>query len=140
AVAGLLTDKGLTVVWRIDPTTPRALNGDPGRLRQVIVNLLGNAIKFTEQGEVTLEITPERVEGRRVVLRAVIRDTGVGISPEGRSLLFQSFTQLDGSTVRRYGGTGLGLAICKRLVTPMDGRLRGRSEGRRRSRVRVTPR
>lgn len=102
---------------------PSILQGDPGRLRQMLVNLIGNAIKFTQQGEVAVRVTLETAnpdEGKVVVLFAV-HDTGIGISKQKLSLLFQKFSQVDSSTTRKYGGTGLGLAIVKRLAEMMDG-------------------
>jgi PAS domain S-box-containing protein len=112
--------KGLELIALIDVAVPSAVNGDPGRLRQVLVNLLGNSIKFTLQGEVFLHVTREPGEGP-CRIRFAVCDTGIGISPEEQTRLFQAFTQADSSTTRRYGGTGLGLAICKRLVTHMRG-------------------
>ncbi len=115
-------DPGLTGLWR----------GDPARLRQVLINLVGNAIKFTDHGEVVLSVgggdmsTPEG-EGYRF-LRFEIRDTGVGISAQGQARLFEAFSQVDGSSARRHGGTGLGLAICKRLVPLMGGPIGVNSE------------
>jgi signal transduction histidine kinase/DNA-binding response OmpR family regulator len=115
--------KGLELVFDIAEDVPDGLIGDPGRLRQVIVNLLSNGIKFTEQGEVLLEVRREEGEGEVVTLRFSVRDTGVGISEEQRSKIFSAFIQADGSTTRKYGGTGLGLAICVQLVEIMGGRI-----------------
>ncbi|MBK7645458.1 MAG: response regulator [Planctomycetes bacterium] len=120
-VAGRAEDKGLELVCRLAPGAPRSLRGDPLRLRQVLVNLLGNAIKFTEQGEVELEVLPATADGDSVMLDFRVRDTGIGIAPEIVPQLFQSFMQADGSTTRRFGGTGLGLAITRRLVELMGG-------------------
>jgi signal transduction histidine kinase/ActR/RegA family two-component response regulator len=97
------------------------LIGDASRLRQILLNLLGNAIKFTEQGEVTLEITRVSENDKEVVIHFSVRDTGVGIPEEVQKTLFNSFTQADASTTRRFGGTGLGLAICRKLIGLMDG-------------------
>jgi CheY-like chemotaxis protein/anti-sigma regulatory factor (Ser/Thr protein kinase) len=100
-----------------------ALRGDAGRLRQVLLNLVGNAIKFTERGEVDLEVAGNGPVSERVPLRIVVRDTGIGIAPEAQALLFQEFTQVDASATRRHGGTGLGLAICRRIVLAMGGEI-----------------
>jgi PAS domain S-box-containing protein len=113
--------KGLELLCLIRHDVPNALQGDPGRLRQVLNNLVGNAVKFTEKGEVVLRVTPDPSSGDAAVVRFEVRDTGIGIDPELRSRLFQSFVQADGSASRRYGGTGLGLAISKRLVSLMGG-------------------
>ncbi|TCJ14653.1 PAS domain S-box protein [Parasulfuritortus cantonensis] len=120
-VAELLAEKarakGLAMMTFIDPELPEQVVGDPTRLRQVLTNLIGNAVKFTERGEVVVRVTV--AHGGRV--RFEVRDTGIGIAPEVRERLFQSFTQADSSTTRRYGGTGLGLAISKSLVELMGG-------------------
>lgn len=113
--------KHLELVGLIDATVPAALCGDPGRIRQILINLIGNAIKFTEQGEVTLHLSVEHEEDARTTVRFDITDTGIGIAPEAQSRLFQAFSQADGSMTRRFGGTGLGLVICKRLVEHMGG-------------------
>ncbi len=115
--------KGIEVVSRVDPEVPEGLVGDPGRLRQVLVNLVGNAIKFTERGEVSVRIGVEDRSGDRLVLRFDIADTGIGIPPEKQTLIFEPFAQVDGSTTRRYGGTGLGLTISSQLVEMMGGRI-----------------
>ena len=120
-VASRAEDKGLELVCSLHPAAPRALRGDPLRLRQVLVNLIGNAVKFTEQGEVVLEVGAGRESDGRCELVFSVRDTGIGIAPEAIPRLFQSFTQADGSTTRRFGGTGLGLAITRRLVELMQG-------------------
>ena len=115
--------KGLGLSVEIDPRVPREVVGDPARLRQILLNLTGNAIKFTEQGEVRLSLTlgdDARGDGPLPLCFAV-RDTGVGIAPEAQARLFNAFTQADSSMSRKYGGTGLGLAICKRLVELMGG-------------------
>jgi len=115
--------KGIELLIRHDPAIPTMLVGDPLRLGQVLLNLCGNAIKFTEHGEVELALhCMERGEGQ-VTLQACVRDTGVGMPPQLRQQLFQKFTQADQSTTRRYGGTGLGLAISKNLMELMGGRL-----------------
>lgn len=114
-------EKGIAISWQVDPAIPAMLRGDELRLSQVVLNLVSNAIKFTSSGEVTLELTlRERVDGR-CVIEGAVRDTGLGMSSEQISRLFDSFTQADSSTTRRFGGTGLGLAISRQLVTLMDG-------------------
>ncbi len=115
--------KGLELLFRLPPDMPVALTGDPHRLRQVIVNLVGNAIKFTDSGQVMLEANTQGRVGRQVELHYAVSDTGIGIPPEKRDDIFQAFEQVDGSSVRRHGGTGLGLAICRRLVEMMEGRI-----------------
>jgi two-component system sensor histidine kinase/response regulator len=113
--------KGLELLTSIPPHIPRRLMGDPGRLRQVLVNLIGNAVKFTERGEVVVSVNIEDADPRRVKLRFAVRDTGIGIPADAQARLFNAFTQADGSTTRKYGGTGLGLTICKQLVELMGG-------------------
>jgi signal transduction histidine kinase/DNA-binding response OmpR family regulator len=121
---GLRADqKGLEFVLEIAPDVPDALVGDAGRLRQVIVNLVGNAIKFTENGEVVLRVETENRAADSAVLRFSVTDTGIGIEPEHRQRVFEAFQQADSSTTRRYGGTGLGLAISARLVDMMGGKI-----------------
>jgi len=115
--------KGLELVCRIDAALPRIVRGDPSRLRQVLVNLINNAIKFTEEGEVFVHARPEPDAEGRTSLHVLVRDTGIGIAEESRARLFQAFSQVDCSTTRRYGGTGLGLAISKRLCELMGGRI-----------------
>jgi signal transduction histidine kinase/ActR/RegA family two-component response regulator len=115
--------KGLALTLDVDPAAPAALVGDAGRLRQVLVNLLGNAVKFTERGEVRLAVTAVEAAGDRATLRFDVRDTGIGIPPEKQDGIFAAFTQADGTTTRRFGGTGLGLAISHRLVALMGGSL-----------------
>ena len=142
---GLLAEKaqakGIELIAIIDPRAPVAVRGDPGRLRQVLVNLVANAVKFTHHGEVVVRVELNSVASsglqrairgvqpasgvepalERAVLTFEVQDTGIGIAPEAHDRLFQSFTQADSSTTRRFGGTGLGLAICKRLVELMGG-------------------
>ncbi len=115
--------KGLELVYAIQPEVPEVLLGDPDRLRQVLVNLIGNAIKFTEQGEVVLRVVLESQTEDQVYLHFVVTDTGIGIPPEKQRAIFEAFVQADGSTTRRYGGTGLGLTISSRLVEIMGGRI-----------------
>jgi signal transduction histidine kinase/CheY-like chemotaxis protein len=107
----------------VDPDAPTTFVGDAPRLRQILINLMGNALKFTEQGEVCLEVKIVRLEANLYQLEFLISDTGIGISPEGISLLFRPFQQVDASMTRRYGGTGLGLAISKRLAELMGGKM-----------------
>ncbi|HTH49500.1 MAG TPA: response regulator, partial [Candidatus Limnocylindria bacterium] len=119
---------GLELVSLIPRELPDTVRGDPGRLRQVLLNLLGNAVKFTPQGEIVLEVSRGETGSSRLELRFEVRDSGVGISPEEQKKLFQAFSQADSSTARRFGGTGLGLAICRRLVELMGGAIGVRSE------------
>jgi CheY-like chemotaxis protein/HPt (histidine-containing phosphotransfer) domain-containing protein len=116
-------EKGLALVCEIAPDVPTDLIGDPTRLRQVLMNLLGNAIKFTESGEVALRVTPDGAPPVPGALRFTISDTGIGIPDEKLGAVFERFTQADSSTTRRYGGSGLGLTISKRLVELMGGRI-----------------
>jgi PAS domain S-box-containing protein len=115
--------KHLELAAFIHPEVPTALRGDPGRLRQVLINLIGNAIKFTEHGEVTVEVLPAHESSDDVTVRFNISDTGIGIAPETCTRLFQPFSQADDSTTRKYGGTGLGLAICRLLADLMSGQI-----------------
>lgn len=105
----------------IDSRLPMRVKGDPTRLRQIIINLLGNAFKFTERGEVRLQVTLDAQDGNWMRIRFAVTDSGIGISPQQQERLFKSFSQADASTTRKYGGTGLGLAICKELVEHMGG-------------------
>jgi signal transduction histidine kinase/DNA-binding response OmpR family regulator len=116
-------EKGLELTYQIHPEVPDVVIGDPGRWRQVLINLLGNAIKFTARGAVRLDVARESSAGSGVWLHVAVKDTGIGIPPEKQRLIFEPFTQADGSTTRQYGGTGLGLAITRQLVNLMGGRL-----------------
>lgn len=121
-------DKQLQLGCLINAKVPTLLRGDPGRLRQIIINLVGNAIKFTEQGEILVEVRVKRETASHAVIVFEINDTGIGITESDAHLLFQSFSQLDSTTTRKYGGTGLGLAISKQLVELMRGEIGVRSE------------
>jgi len=121
--ADLAARKGLELVMQIDPALPRLVRGDPVRLRQIILNLLGNAIKFTQRGEVVMTVAPAAATPENVGLRIEISDSGIGIPEAVQKCLFQPFVQADSSTTRKYGGTGLGLAICKRLTELMNGEI-----------------
>jgi PAS domain S-box-containing protein len=115
--------KGLELAYYLRPGVPDRVVGDAGRLRQILVNLVGNALKFTERGEVVVRIDLESRTDDQVVLHFCVRDTGIGVPIEKQALIFDSFTQADGSTTRRYGGTGLGLAISTQLVSAMHGKI-----------------
>ncbi|HUE75366.1 MAG TPA: response regulator, partial [Chloroflexota bacterium] len=130
-----VAEKGLDLAYVIAPQTPEAIVGDVTRLRQIIVNLLSNAVKFTGRGEVVLSVWSEQVPGEaavsednRYVLHFTVRDTGIGIAPDGMDRLFRSFSQVDASTTRRHGGTGLGLAISRRLSELMGGTMWAESQ------------
>jgi signal transduction histidine kinase/CheY-like chemotaxis protein len=130
--------KGLELACQIAPDVPAALGGDPSRLRQVLLNLIGNAVKFTETGEVVVRVDCERIEGERVSVTIAVSDTGIGIPLEKQAAIFDPFTQADASTTRRFGGTGLGLTISARLVELMGGAIRMESEPGRGTQVYVT--
>ena len=115
--------KGLELTGDVAPEVPEVVVGDPSRLRQIILNLIGNAIKFTQRGEVSLKVAVESRTEDRVQLHFVVQDTGIGIAAEKQKLIFEAFSQADGSTARQFGGTGLGLSISKRLVEMMGGRI-----------------
>ena len=120
--------KRLELACHVAPVVPTAIEGDPHRLRQVVVNLVGNAIKFTEKGEVVLDVDVEHIADNQLVLHFRVSDTGIGISQDQLHTIFEAFEQADTSTTRRYGGTGLGLAISSRLVELMQGRIWVESE------------
>jgi PAS domain S-box-containing protein len=123
------SSKNLELAYVIAPDVPDEVIGDPCRLRQILINLIGNAIKFTDRGEVVLEV--KKIDGEAAHCARFefsVRDTGIGIPPDRQAHIFEAFAQADGSTTRKYGGTGLGLTICKRLVELMDGRITVRSE------------
>jgi len=120
-MAGQAVAKGIELVGGVDPEVPAKLRGDPGRVHQLLTNLVSNAIKFTQFGEVAIRVTTEMETESDVFVRVEIKDTGIGIRPETRGRLFQSFVQEDSSTSRKFGGTGLGLAICKSLAEAMNG-------------------
>jgi len=122
-MAGRAAEKEIELVADVPETVPDRVVGDPGRVRQVLLNLLGNAVKFTERGEVALRIREVGREGGEATLRFEVRDTGVGISTAAQASLFDAFSQADSSTTRRFGGTGLGLAISQRLVRGMGGEI-----------------
>ncbi|MDQ3623708.1 MAG: response regulator [Verrucomicrobiota bacterium] len=128
ALGGRAQEKGTKLACHFHPDVPDGLAGDPFRLRQVIVNLVGNAIKFTDQGEIVVDVRNEPSEGEGIVLRFSVADSGIGIAPDKQRLIFEAFTQADTSTTRQYGGTGLGLTISSKLVAMMGGRIWVESE------------
>jgi signal transduction histidine kinase/CheY-like chemotaxis protein len=122
--------KNLELICTVSPQTPTRLTGDPGRLRQVLLNLVGNAVKFTHEGEISISVTGGEMEGTgEVCLHFAVQDTGIGIPPEKQDILFDCFTQADSTTTRKYGGTGLGLAISKALTELMGGEIGLKSNG-----------
>lgn len=121
-------ERGLELIVRLDPCVPRVLVGDATRIRQILLNLVGNAVKFTPQGHVSCTITGEAVGAEAFALTILVEDTGIGIPPEVQPLLFKPFSQGDSATNKRFGGTGLGLVICKRLLDMMGGRISFSSE------------
>ncbi len=121
-------EKGLDLGYLIDPRVPRTILGDVTRLREILVNLISNAVKFTDRGEVVISVTCCTMAARKRELHFAVRDTGIGIPPDRMDRLFQSFSQIDASTTRRYGGTGLGLAISRRLAEMMGGTMWVESE------------
>ncbi|HKR55650.1 MAG TPA: ATP-binding protein, partial [Gemmatimonadales bacterium] len=128
ALAVHAREKGVELAADVDPGTPAWVTGDPGRLRQVLTNLIGNAVKFTEKGAVTVRVAPDSARGGKAAIGFAVRDTGIGIAAEKLTQIFQEFTQADGSTSRRFGGTGLGLTIAQRLVGLMGGQIAVTSE------------
>jgi PAS domain S-box-containing protein len=142
-VATSAADKGLDLAYLIDPQTPHTIVGDATRVRQILLNLLNNAVKFTDLGEVVLKVDARPLEiggdgGGRYEVHFAVRDTGIGIPEDRMEALFEAFSQVDASTTRRYGGTGLGLAISKRLAEQMGGTLRAESTPGRGSTFHVT--
>jgi CheY-like chemotaxis protein len=125
-VSSRAAEKHLELIYWIDPELPRRIVSDPTRLRQILLNLLNNAVKFTEKGEVFLKVV--RDGAKKDVIRVIVADTGIGIPKDRLGMLFRSFSQVDASMSRRYGGTGLGLAICKRLIEMLGGDIAVRSE------------
>ena len=123
ALAFRAHQKGLELIYEVQPDVPEAVLGDPGRVRQIVVNLVGNAIKFTERGEILLSVTQEEESEGAVSLHFAVKDTGVGIPLDKQEKIFEPFSQADGSMARKYGGSGLGLTICTRLVERMHGRI-----------------
>ncbi|HEY4880447.1 MAG TPA: response regulator [Candidatus Acidoferrales bacterium] len=122
------SQKNLELVYEVHPDVPEALLGDPGRIRQILINLVGNAIKFTQHGEVLINVEEESHEPGTTCLHFAVKDTGVGIPPEHQRKIFEPFSQADGSTTRKYGGTGLGLTISAKLVAMMGGSIWVESE------------
>jgi signal transduction histidine kinase/DNA-binding NarL/FixJ family response regulator len=116
-------EKGLRFAWELDPALPDAMRGDPLRLRQILLNLVGNAFKFTARGAVSVAVRAEDATAQAATLHMLVEDTGIGVPPEKRDAIFKPFTQADGSISRRYGGTGLGLTICRQLAERMGGRV-----------------
>ena len=128
-IGGRAAEKHLDLAYLMDDAVPVGVSADLTRLRQILLNLLSNAVKFTEEGEVVMSVTSEPASKGRMKLNFAVRDTGIGLTEKGMSRLFQSFSQADSSTTRKYGGTGLGLAISKRLAELMGGTMWAESEG-----------
>ncbi len=122
-IAAKSTDKNIDVLYIIDPHVPLYLKGDPGRLRQILINLMGNAVKFTSDGDVSIQIHVKHDDKDMAVLHFEVADTGIGIPKDRLHLIFEPFSQADGSTTRKYGGTGLGLSITKQLIKKMGGEI-----------------
>jgi len=127
-VAVAADEKSLELLCDVSPDVPEVVSGDPGRLRQILINLIGNAVKFTHEGEVSLKVELETLTGRPPVLHFVVSDTGIGVPKDKLGTIFDVFTQVDSSTTRESGGTGLGLSISKRLVELMEGTIGAESE------------
>jgi PAS domain S-box-containing protein len=127
-VRTIASKKGLDLRYTIDKSTPQVIMGDPGRLQQILANLLSNAVKFTDKGAISVSVHDEKLNSHRHKIHFAIKDTGIGISEDKMSRLFQPFTQVDSSTTRRYGGTGLGLAISKKFAEIMGGQIWAESE------------
>ena len=119
-----IENKGLELIIHIDLSVPKVLGGDCQRIRQVLINLVGNALKFTAQGEIKIEVDVAKQEHERCLIRFAVSDTGIGIEPQAKAELFKAFTQADVSISRKFGGTGLGLAICQQLVNLMGGQIK----------------
>jgi CheY-like chemotaxis protein/anti-sigma regulatory factor (Ser/Thr protein kinase) len=132
------SEKKLELLYEVDDEVPEIVRGDENKLRQILVNLLGNAIKFTHAGEVGLRVKIDKVEDKKYLLRFTVSDTGVGLAADVRKLIFDPFTQADNSTTKNYGGTGLGLAISARLVKMMGGEIWVESEPGRGSQFHFT--
>ena len=127
-VRPIASTKSLNLTYTIAESTPQAIIGDPTRLQQVLTNLLSNAVKFTDKGAISVLVSSKKLDGTCHEMRFSVKDTGIGIPEDKMSRLFQSFTQIDSSTTRRYGGTGLGLAITKKLVEMMGGKIWAESQ------------
>ena len=123
-----IKSKPIEILCRIGDDLPSLVRGDPTRFRQVLINLMGNAPKFTESGEIEISLDVEEEKDNNIMLHAMIRDTGIGISENKLDTIFEAFQQADGSTTRKYGGTGLGLSICRQIANLMDGDVRAESE------------
>jgi two-component system sensor histidine kinase/response regulator len=138
SLAFLASQKGLELRCQVEPNVPAALVGDSRAFSQVLINLIANAIKFTDQGRVTVSVRKELEEGSQVMLHVCVVDTGVGIPADKQASVFDAFVQADGSSTRRHGGTGLGLAICSNLVKLMGGQIWVESQAGQGSRFHFT--
>ena len=127
-VSAAAAEKDIELIAAIDPSAPRTLVGDSVRLSQILINLLGNAVKFTESGEIVVEARTRQISERQVSLECSVEDSGIGISPENLSIIFEKFKQVDGSSTRSHRGTGLGLSICRHLCKIMGGTIQAESE------------